>query len=432
MLSTAMLAALLLLAACSARVDRSTGSTSPATTRRPLPIDFSKPGPYKVGTLSIEIPSPVERVDIDESTGASSAARTTTRTAAVFYPADAGADGQYRRIDAYTTADVLPDQVRANLPPELVQTVAVDLLEQPPANREGPFPLVLHSHDTGGSFRFESRHFEHLASWGIVVAAPDHQERSLTAQLLPGTTGSPDPSADQDVIDLRNTLAALRAQNLSPTGRLQGVLNLDEVATEGHGSGARTAALLAKEQPIKAFIGLAPTPMLETADLAAVSDLQPAQVQEKLRSLTPPSKPSMLVVGDGDDVVAVATVRSEFEWLGSGAGAPDGPSRTLVVLRNAGHQSFTDLCAPIRARGGLSQYIPKYPLLAGMFTKGENGCTPEDLDPDRAYALVNQLTVAQLRWVFRLDDDRVSLDPSFLSRTFGEALGSIESEGHIT
>lgn len=456
------------LTGCATDNAGATRSSAPPSTRRILPIDFSKPGPYKVGVAEVNITptagsgsaSPDNTGSVGSGSSSTTASTeppttsttstttaapgsadgttstttgpasggTATRSAAVFYPADAGYPGQYPRVDQYTTAEAFPEQVRANLPSEIVQTVKVELLKEPPANREGPFPVVIHSHDAGSYYLFESRHFEHLASWGFVVAAPDHKERSLASLLVP-TGEAPPPYADQDVTDMRNTLQALRTQNLAPSSKLHGALNFDQLAAEGHGAGGRAAALFAKEPTVKAFIGLAPSPSLDAPDLplTGTPDEELATVKQKLTDQTPPQVPSMLIASDQDNAVPLPIVRAEYEWLGTKAPAADqAQPKTLAVLKNAGHQAYTDLCAPIRARGGLSQYADRFPPLADFFTNGENGCLPENLDPDRGYALINQLTVAQLRWVFRFDDNRASLDPAFLTKTFGDALESID------
>lgn len=355
------------------------------------------------------------------------------RTALVFYPADAGAPGQYPRVEGYSTVDALPEVLHPVLPAEYIQMVKLDLLSGPPANREGPFPVVIHSHDAGSAQLFEARHLQHLASWGFVVAAPDHQERSLAALFLPpGDTLS---KPDQDLADLRNTRGALQAQNLSEGGPLKGALNLDLVAAEGHGAGARSALLVAEEPSIKTVIALAPHPPIAGADATPFPPpvLLPDAIRQELAELPPPEDPLLIVASDKDGLVPLAAVEAEAEWASREVPGADGPSSAMfAVLDNAGHQTYLDLCAPIRARGGLSQHAGRYPALAGLFSSSEDGCAPDNLDPDRGYAVVNHMSVAHLRWVFRFDEGRASLDPEFLAKTFPGVLESATYRGAQT
>lgn len=425
--------------ACAGARDAGTAASAPPPTRRVLPVDFSQPGPYRVGVTELNItPQATDEPGTTATSTAAAEVTTTTgsdpgevparpaaatRRAAVFYPAVADAPGRYPTFDGYSTADAFPEELRPVVPPELVQMVKLDAFRDPPANKEGPFPVVIHSHGAGSFYLFESRHYEQLASWGFVVAAPDHKERSLAAQLIPPATDSSPGVGEQDVTDLRNTLQALRVQNLVPNGTLQGALSLDQVAAEGHAEGGRAAALFAGDPAVKTFIGEAPVPPLRYADQAAsqAAGLPAALVKEKLTELASPQKPSMLIASDRDGVIPLASVEAELEWLA--------PPKTLAVLKNAGHNAYSDLCAPIRARGGLSQYSSRLPALAALFKAAEDGCLPDNLDPDRGYALINQLTIAQLRWVFQIDESRESLDPAFLEKTFPDAYESITFVG---
>lgn len=425
--------------ACAGASDAGTKASSPPPTRRVLPVDFSQPGPYRVGVTELNITPQAsgEPGTTGPLTAATEATTTTgsapgevpalqataTRRAVVFYPAVADALGQYPKFEGYSTADAFPEELRPTIPPELVQMVKLEAFKDAPANKEGPFPVVIHSHGAGSFYLFESRHYEQLASWGFVVAAPDHRERSLAAQLIPPSPDSSPGIGEQDVTDLRNTLQALRAQNLVPNGTLQGALNLDQVAAEGHAEGGRAAALFAADSAVKTFIGEAPVPPLRYEDQAASqpAGLPAALVNEKLTDLKPPPKSSMLIASDRDGVIPLASVQAEFEWLA--------PPKTLAVLKNAGHNAYSDLCAPIRARGGLSQYSSRLPALAALFKITEDGCLPDNLDPDRGYALISQLAIAQLRWVFQIDESRESLDPTFLQKTFPDAYESITFVG---
>jgi predicted dienelactone hydrolase len=371
-------AALVVVTAACAKTT-STAAASTPTTRAPLPVDFSQPGPYKVGMATVDIGG---------------------RDAVVYYPALITPPLDPKHVESYSPLDALPASVRSSVPPGLLPPVTIDAYQNARANPEGPFPVVIHSHGEGSADLFDSLHFAQLASWGFVVAAPDHRERSIAAPVA-AAAGSEPPAPDQDVTDMHDTWQALRDENVNAQGLLKGAMNLDQLAVEGDSMGVETAMKFATDPAVKTVIG--EDPVLST----------------DLTSQPPPSRPTMLITGDADGVVSVDDVRTDYGWLA----AP----KALAVVHGAGHDTFSDLCPAIRTQGGLGQYQASLPpSLAGVLRLAD-GCLPTDLDPQRADALLNQLTIAQLRWAFQIDPDRTNLDPSFLQQTFGDALGSLES-----
>lgn len=107
------------------------------------PAPFSQRGPYRVGLREIEFPSLAEP-----------ARRLPT---SVWYPAKAP-----RPVD-----DELPEQA----PHLLGQPHQADLDLEPD---DFPAPLIVFSHGNSGSRHQSTFLMTHLASWGFVVAAPDH------------------------------------------------------------------------------------------------------------------------------------------------------------------------------------------------------------------------------------------------------------------
>ncbi len=84
----------------------------------------------------------------------------------------------------------------------LYPAVAFD--SSPPASQAGGFPVVLFSHGFAGYPEQSVSLTTHLASWGFVVAAPDHVERSLDGLL--GSAGAgvarrSDPDVLQATLD---------------------------------------------------------------------------------------------------------------------------------------------------------------------------------------------------------------------------------------
>jgi hypothetical protein len=116
--------------------------------------------------------------------------------------------------------------------------------------------------------------------------------------------------------------------------------------------------------------------------------------------------------------VPPAGVEAEYSWLA-------GP-KWLAVIGRAGHNSFTDLCGAIRDQGGLMQFSGVLPVPDELLAEGENGCTAADLDPAAFLAVVDQLTVAQLRYVFGIDATDVSLSREWMDHLFPGVLTDYE------
>jgi dienelactone hydrolase len=351
----------------------------------PVPVDFSQRGPYAVGITTLDLGD---------------------RIAYVFYPADPSRLGEGTRMTSYDAADAFPASFRSLVPSQLVPTIAIDATRAAPVATDGPFPVVLYSHGFGSYPEYSSLHLIQLASWGFVVAAPDHLERDIAA-VAAGTAAD----GTTDVRDLRATLARLRTENES--GPFRDALDLDHVAAEGHSSGGAAAARIAYDPGITTFIGQAPDVPVSTSPDASATDIAAA-----LATQAPPAKPSMLLVGERDSAVPPAGVEAEYSWLA-------GP-KWLAVIGRAGHNSFTDLCGAIRDQGGLMQFSGVLPVPDELLAEGENGCTAADLDPAAFLAVVDQLTVAQLRYVFGIDATDVSLSREWMDHLFPGVLTDYE------
>lgn len=104
-----------------------------------------------------------------------------------------------------------------------------------------------------------------------------------------------------------------------------------------------------------------------------------------------------------------------YDWLP----AP----RRLAVIENSGHGVFVDVCLPIQAEGGLTEAVRRLgfdPENLSIVRLGEDGCLAEDTPADDVFPIVDHLTVAQLRWVFAIDEAQAaaSLDSSYLDARF--------------
>jgi predicted dienelactone hydrolase len=376
-----------------------------------VPTDYSKPGPYKVGT---------ERFDVNGL------------KVVVYYPADPAATATATRVTSYSSGEAFGPQLAAtvsSLVPAMVQPIPIDAYDKVKINGEGPFPLVIHSHGFGGFYLFASQHFQQEASWGFVVAAPEHPSRDLVA----AASNKVIRTGDADVADLKATLDLMTKQDGDASSPLEGGIDVEHVLSEGHSAGGRSSYLFAAQTPsVKAWIGQAPAPPItipdnekstDTAVPTTTTSTTPDQAiaaeKEGLASAPALGKPAMIVQGEKDTVVPIAGVQVLYDWLS--------PPKRLVVVANAGHASFLDICKTIREQGGLDQYASKLPTFAPLFKLGDDGCAADNIDPTAAYALINHVMIAQYRWVLGKDPTEAALDPAYLQSEFPVAYGRSDS-----
>jgi dienelactone hydrolase len=323
----------------------------------------------------------------------------------VLYPADATRLPEDPAPYRYTPEEVWGELLAA-LPAGVVQAVEVpDVWFDIPAGT-GPFPLVVFSH--GWSLmRFSyTYHAAHLASWGYVVALPEHPTRDLHAQL----TGT--DSTESDVRTILDTVALVEAESSRAGSVLEGSVTGDQVAVEGHSAGGRDAALAAYDSTVDAWVGAAPVVPIRD-DATGGRDPAELDLTAYLGSTAPPDKPSMIVVADGDIVIPRGEPRTVYDWLP--------PPKRYVVLADTGHTIFINDCRGIQERGGaaiadalgLEPSSPERRLL-------ENGCLPDDAPVEDVWATWDHLTVAHLNLVFGIEPDTAaaSLERSYLDEAF--------------
>jgi len=297
------------------------------------------------------------------------------RDVEVWYPAEPGSEVGMPRA-TYNTLEPLPDAIVDTLReqfPDLVAEIEMTAYRDLPASQDGPFPLMLFSHGFGGFRQANSRLCAGVASWGFVVASPDHLERGLSAVSgLPG----PDPErSDREV--LLATIDAVAAEN--DGGFLDSRVDLAHIAATGHSAGGGASLDLLDEPRIGAVIGYA------AAGAPAV----------------PPAKPTLLMVAAGDIAVTPERSRETYDALAA-------PKR-LVILDQLGHNSYTDSCPSIRDLGGLAS-LP-LPIPPDLIRLGDNGCTPLDYPAENSWSIMQHFSVAHLRDAFGIDPEPVGLGP---------------------
>ena len=347
-------------------------TTDPTTTAAPTTIPdaatmaalYTEAGPYPVGVTSLELAAG-NKVE-------------------VWYPAIEGTTG----TDSYDMRDFIPEAISALL------TADVPAVYEYPAGRDagaatGTFPVVLFSHGSSG-IRFQSTFLTaHLASWGIIVAAPDHWSRDLFHTL-----SAPVGDRNSSVTELLETLDLITAENVRPGSRLEGMVDAERVVAMGHSAGGGTILGASLDDRIDGYISLASGALGMGGDSSTAPAL--------------PDKPSFFIAGALDAIIsAEESTRPSFE-------AVPGPSR-LWIIDGVGHNGFDDFCTFGNGSGIIGVAIasglgPLLESLGGLKRLGEDGCLPPAQPVDLGFPIIRHAVMAQLRFWFGDDASPMGLD----------------------
>ncbi len=395
-----VLAGLLLLAACGgdgddadAGADATTATVQESTSTTLDPVAaaraFAEPGPYPVGVLTLDLAD--------------------GRQVEVWYPAVPGSEAGLAPA-SWDLRDGLPDTLSTLVSDDLAPVYeSAAYRDLPPASDEGPYPLVLFSHGYGGVRTQSTELTTHLASWGMVVASPDHPSRG-PAVLLSGA-----PSEGTGEPDLLDTIELVSTQATTAGSPLEGLVDTGLLAVVGHSAGGGSAYLLADDPRVLGYVALASPVGVPRS---------PAPGESTTSSVTvppPPDKPSLLVAGDDDDIADLDRVEQAYELLP----AP----KELVVIGGAGHQAFSDICLirpdlgrlpGIAARIGLSFPERTVQLI-------DDGCADPTAVED-AFPIIDHTTTAWLRALFGIDPEAVGIGPE-MAEAYAPVPVTVTAEG---
>jgi predicted dienelactone hydrolase len=332
------------------------------------PTSFTHRGPFSVGETTLTLPTDGAPVE-------------------VWYPATKSSVAGKPEA-TYDVASWLPLSLKKLLPAGYTLNYPSGGVRGVPVAR-GRYPLVVFSHGYAG-FRDQSTFLTAwLASWGFVVAAPDHFSRDLT-EVLGGPTGA--TATTTDVEDLEATISLMKTQDASASSRFRGHLDPHRLGAVGHSAGgAAVEALAATDPQVTTFIGLAG---------ATVGSF--GQTKSGSGSIVP-HQPGMLMSGTSDHVVSDASMISAY-------GRMRNPKR-LILIRGAGHLVFADLCEIGSSQGGLLSIaaVLHVPIPASLVPLASDGCHAPDLAPPRAWPVIRQAVTAQLRHAFGFDGSMAGL-----------------------
>lgn len=349
----------LIAAACSGDDSEAVSTTSTTLDPVAAATAYTEAGPYPVGVTTLELDSgPLVEV---------------------WYPA---VDGTSGTVD-YEVRDFLPEAVS-----DLLTSDAPAGYEFEGARdvdvADGQFPVVLFSHGFSG-FRLQSTYLtSHLATYGMVVVAPDHPSRSLTSTLTGAATGDRQESVDE----LLGSLDLIEAEGEVAGGRFEGHIDPGRVVALGHSAGGGTALSAALDDRVDGYVSMASGGPDDAADF--------------------PDKPSFFLAGGIDGVVPAAEAT-----LPAYEAAP-APSRYWEVAE-VGHNGFDDFCTFGNGRGiiglaedsGLGALLDAQPQFRSL---GEDGCVPPAAPIDQALPIVRQGVTAWMLAAFGEDVVPVGLD----------------------
>jgi dienelactone hydrolase len=338
-----------------------------------LALTYTEAGPYPVGvtTLTLAKGNKVE----------------------IWYPAVAGTTGEV----AYDVRDFTPPAIKAILTADIPASYTF-AGGRDAASAEGTFPVVLFSHGYTGIRLQSSFLTSHLASWGMIVAAPDHPSRDLPGVL--GGTASGDRNDSVD--DLLKTLDLVLAEGASTTSLIAGRVDTAKVVALGHSAGGGTIVGAAADPRVSGYVSMASGIMLgggnATDTSVGATTVPPTPV---------PDKPSFFLAGSADEVVPAATVtQPSFEQ------APT-PTR-LWIIDKVGHNGFDDFCTFGNGQGiigvaeasGLGGLLEAQPQLKKL---GQDGCVPPAVPVTETFPIILHAVTSWMRNHFGVDAEPVGL-----------------------
>jgi predicted dienelactone hydrolase len=349
-------------AACSSSSSSGAATASP-TTAAANPAPYAKAGPYAVGFTRLHLAG--------------------GRNVVVWYPAQPGASSGHKQ-ETIDIAGMLTPELQAKVPAaDRVLYHANAYENASAASTPGNYPLVVFSHGFAGYPEQSVALTTHLASWGFVVAAPDHVERSLDGLLGTATNGVPQST---DLAVLQSTVDLVERASKT-TGVLQGLVDPNRVVAAGHSAGAGAAYQFAgADSRVKAWISYSVGTGIGAFATKA------------------PTKPGMVMLGTTDGIIAPAKSVQVYNGMHS--------PKYLVKISHAGHLVFSDICLIARDKGGITGIAKaiKLPIPASLLKLGSDGCESPHPLVSSAFPAIDQLSVAFFRSALGIDPQPVGLD----------------------
>lgn len=318
-------------------------------------------------------------VNLDEA-GASGPYAVGQRTLSL---TDSGDSGRSFSVDVWYPVDAADTAGVANAEysfiPGLGYTSEVSFTDAPAA--QGPFPLVVYSHGSGG-FRWVATFFtEFLASKGFVVAAPDHTGNTAIDGFTGGSVDSP-TNANNRPGDVTDTIDAVLAANDDDSDLLAGRIDASSIGLTGHSFGGFTALASVSghtnavgttlpDPRITALVVMAPYTLLLSDDELAAVDV-----------------PTMMISAT-DDLTTPIETNTERAWE-----LISGRPLVRIDVTAAAHNSFTDLCQLREAVAELPDVSEA--ITDALTTQSGQACSSEVLASVEVHRITNSYAAAFL------------------------------------
>ena len=290
----------------------------------------------------------------------------------VYYPAAPGAAAG-RTNEIYLQTDPLPPMLKSltsRIPAEVDLRVSVPAFRDVPSASSSSYPLVIFSHGAGGWRSGHGKLLSGIASWGFVVASVDFPEYGFSS-FAGGAARDMSARRATSAAAVDAALDLLASATSASEGPLSGIIDLSKIAAMGHSAGGGTMFAQIDNPRIDSIIGWAPVP---------------PQGPGTTR------KPTLIIAAEKDSGIPVVTLASAYDSLKA-------PKRLAVVSR-MGHNAFSDTCLAIHSGNDLISAAKEIglPVPAPLLDLAQNGGRPEDLDTETGWAIIQHLTVAQLRF----------------------------------
>jgi len=307
--------------------------------------DASATGPWKVGARTVT----VGRLTVE-----------------VWYPVVPGQEAGFDPV-GYDLREQLAAEERDKITDASYSPQPCDCYKDAPIDGvRGAFPVVVFIHGTA-SFRTQSlRQMVHWASRGFVVVAADHPGLKLSDLL--SVLCPHEASGDRDITaDVSAMLTALNEAS-GDLAFLAGRVDMERVAITGHSAGGNASAELADQPGVRVVIPMASSGAPVSSGLL---------------------KTTLFLAGSSDGIVPLTDTVTAYESTSG--------NKRLVVLDNAGHLAFSDLCSTTNDAGediltiASNAGICGTELGAALFD-----CSPTLLDPLVGQGIVDHVTTLTL------------------------------------
>lgn len=330
-------------------------------------------GEYEVGVTTITITDPT---------------RDRPLTTDVWFPLAPDAQGDPHRY-TFVTGDYYESPRAISATPDLISP-------------DGPFPLVVYSHGSGGLRYIASDYTETMASHGYIVVAPDHTGNTAIERVSGAPIDRPRVALDRP-LDVISVIDAMTNPESTETVGFVGSVDPERIAVTGHSFGGFTTYAVVSgyenelgsspaDSRIDAIIALAPAVGDGASEDSLLSDDLLAAV----------SVPQLVMVGTDDKTTPVdPNVTRAFDLTTS-----DPLYRVELVAGE--HQSFTDVCDYLVAFPTLDP-PPSEAVLGAIEAVAGEGCSPDDMPIERVKEITNTFAVSFLDSIFA-DGEMVTSD----------------------